>query len=110
MQLTPRANQAITLAKKEALKLKHNYVGTEHLLLGIVNLGQGVAVNVLRKMGINLENLSAEVEKNIGIGDSNATMQTLELSEGVKKSLSFAAQEATKLHRDRTPASRHLVR
>lgn len=97
MQLTPRANQAITLAKKEALKLKHNYVGTEHLLLGIVNLGQGVAVNVLRKMGINLENLSAEVEKNIGIGDSNATMQTLELSEGVKKSLSFAAQEATKL-------------
>lgn len=97
MQLTPRANQAITLAKKEALKLKHNYVGTEHLLLGIVNLGQGVAVNVLRKMGINLENLSAEVEKNIGMGDSNATMQTLELSEGVKKSLSFAAQEATKL-------------
>ncbi|MBO5781013.1 MAG: ATP-dependent Clp protease ATP-binding subunit [Opitutales bacterium] len=97
MQLTPRANQAITLAKKEALKLKHNFVGTEHLLLGILNLGQGVAVNVLRKMGINLENLGAEVEKNIGAGDSNATMQTLELSEGVKKSLSFAAQEAAKL-------------
>ncbi len=97
MQLTPRANQVITLAKKEALKLKHNCVGTEHLLLGIVNLGQGVAVNVLRKMGVNLENLSREVAKNIGTGDSEATMQTLELSDGVKKSLSFAAQEATKL-------------
>ena len=97
MQLTPRANQAINLAKKEALRLKHGYVGTEHMLMGILDLGQGVAVNVLRKMGVNLENLRAETEKEAEIGTSEASMQDLELSDGVKRALSFAAQEAAKL-------------
>lgn len=49
--LTPRAQQVLMLARKEADKLNHNFVGTEHLLLGLIKLGQGVAVNVLGKMG-----------------------------------------------------------
>ena len=52
-QFTPRAQQVLALARKEAIRFKHNYIGTEHILLGIIKLGQGVAVNVLRKMGIN---------------------------------------------------------
>jgi ATP-dependent Clp protease ATP-binding subunit ClpC len=44
--LTPRGQQVLVLARKEAERLKHNYVGTEHLLLGLIKLGQGVAVNV----------------------------------------------------------------
>ena len=48
---TPRAQQVLALARKEADRFHHNYVGTEHLLLGLINLGQGVAVNVLQKMG-----------------------------------------------------------
>ena len=48
---TPRAQQVLALASKEAERFKHNYVGTEHLLLGLIKLGQGVAVNVLQKMG-----------------------------------------------------------
>ena len=48
---TPRAQQVLALARKEADRFNHNYVGTEHLLLGLIKLGQGVAVNVLQKMG-----------------------------------------------------------
>ena len=47
---TPRAQQVLALARKEADRFNHNYVGTEHLLLGLIKLGQGVAVNVLQKM------------------------------------------------------------
>src|SRR5205823_5340444 len=52
---TPRAQQVLQLARKEADRFNHNYVGTEHLLLGLIKLGQGVAVNVLQKMGLDLE-------------------------------------------------------
>ena len=52
---TPRAQQVLALALKEAKRFNHNYVGTEHLLLGLIKLGQGVAVNVLQKMGLDLE-------------------------------------------------------
>ena len=53
--LTPRAQQVLALARKEADRFNHNYVGTEHLLLGLIKLGTGVAVNVLQKMGLDLE-------------------------------------------------------
>ena len=65
---TPRAQQVLSLAKKEANRLNHNFVGTEHVLLGLIALGQGVAVNVLAKLGLNLESVRAEVEKQVGIG------------------------------------------
>ena len=52
---TPRAQQVLALARKEADRFNHNYVGTEHLLLGLIKLGQGVAVNVLQKMSLDLE-------------------------------------------------------
>ena len=52
---TPRAQQVLVLSRKEAERFNHNYVGTEHLLLGLIKLGQGVAVNVLQKMGLDLE-------------------------------------------------------
>ena len=52
---TPRAQEVLALARKEAERFHHNYVGTEHLLLGLIKLGQGVAVNVLQKMGLDLE-------------------------------------------------------
>ena len=55
---TPRAQQVLALASKEAQRFNHNYVGTEHLLLGLIKLGQGVAVNVLQKMGLDLEKCS----------------------------------------------------
>jgi ATP-dependent Clp protease ATP-binding subunit ClpC len=54
---TPRA---------QAERFNHNYVGTEHLLLGLIKLGEGVAVNVLQKMGLDLERVRMEVEKHVG--------------------------------------------
>jgi ATP-dependent Clp protease ATP-binding subunit ClpC len=65
---TPRAQQVLALARKEADRFNHNYVGTEHLLLGLIKLGQGVAVNVLQKMGLDLETVRMEVEKQVGSG------------------------------------------
>ena len=58
---TPRAQQVLALASKEAERFNHNYVGTEHLLLGLIKLGQGVAVNVLQKMGLDLEMVRKEL-------------------------------------------------
>ena len=52
---TPRAQQVLALARKEADRFNHNFVGTEHLLLGLIKLGQGVAVNVLQKLGLDLD-------------------------------------------------------
>jgi ATP-dependent Clp protease ATP-binding subunit ClpC len=52
----------VALASKEAERFNHNYVGTEHLLLGLIKFGQGVAVNVLQKMGLDLERVRMEVE------------------------------------------------
>jgi ATP-dependent Clp protease ATP-binding subunit ClpA len=49
---TPRASQILMFARKEAERLNHNFLGTEHLLLGLIMLGQGVAVNVLRSQGV----------------------------------------------------------
>src|SRR6266700_3120106 len=65
---TPRAQQVLALARKEADRFNHNFVGTEHLLLGLIRLRQGVAVNVLQKLGLDLETVRMEVEKQVGIG------------------------------------------
>ena len=62
---TPRAQQVLALASKEAERFNHNYVGTEHLLLGLIKLGQGVAVNVLQRMGLDLERVRMEVDKHV---------------------------------------------
>jgi ATP-dependent Clp protease ATP-binding subunit ClpC len=63
---TPRAQQVLQLARKEADRFNHGYVGTEHLLLGLIALGQGVAVNVLQRMGVDLDTVRLEVEKAVG--------------------------------------------
>ena len=67
--LTPRAQQAIRLAAKEAERFNHPYIGTEHLLLGLVALGEGVAVEVLEGMGLSLDDIRLAVEKVVGHGE-----------------------------------------
>jgi len=60
-KFTNRAKQVIKLAKKEAQRLNHNYLGTEHLLLGLLKLGQGIAVNVLRNLSLDYDIIRAEI-------------------------------------------------
>ena len=67
-KFTNRAKQVIKLAKKESQRLNHNYLGTEHILLGLLKLGQGIAVNVLRNMNLSYDTIRSEIEKIVGFG------------------------------------------
>jgi len=95
---TPRAQQVLQLARKEADRFNHGYVGTEHLLLGLIALGQGVAVNVLQKMGIDLETVRMEVEKAVGVGPETKTVGNVPFTPRVKKVLALAGSEARALN------------
>src|ERR1700712_4236662 len=95
---TPRAQQVLALARKEADRFNHNYVGTEHLLLGLIKLGQGVAVNVLQKMGLDLETVRMEVEKQVGSGPETKMVGNIPYTPRVKKVLALAGKEAKSLN------------
>jgi ATP-dependent Clp protease ATP-binding subunit ClpC len=95
---TPRAQQVLALARKEADRFHHNYVGTEHLLLGLINLGQGVAVNVLQKMGLDLQTVRAAVEKQVGTGPESKPSGNIPYTPRVKKVLALAGKEAKALN------------
>jgi ATP-dependent Clp protease ATP-binding subunit ClpC len=95
---TPRAQQVFALARKEAERFNHNYVGTEHLLLGLIKLGQGVAVNVLQRMGLDLEKVRMEVEKVVGSHPETNMIGTIPYTPRVKKVLALAAKEAKALN------------
>lgn len=94
---TPRAQQVLALARKEADRFNHSYVGTEHLLLGLIKLGQGVAVNVLQKMGLDLETVRMEVEKQVGSGPETKMVGNIPYTPRVKKVLALAQKEANAL-------------
>jgi len=95
---TPRAQQVLALARKEADRFNHNYVGTEHLLLGVIKLGQGVAVNVLKKMHLDLDTVRMEVEKHVGSGPETTTVGNIPYTPRVKKVLALAGKEAKALN------------
>ena len=95
---TPRAQQVLALARKEADRFHHNYVGTEHILLGLIKLGQGVAVSVLQKMGLDLETVRSAVEKQVGTGQETKTPGSIPYTPRVKKVLALAGKEAKTLN------------
>src|SRR3984885_13415127 len=95
---TPRAQQVLALARKEADRFNHNCVGTEHLLLGLIKLGQGVAVNVLQKMGLDLERVRLEVEKHVGSHPATHMIGNIPYTPRVKKVLVLAGKEAKALN------------
>src|SRR6202048_5018909 len=95
---TPRAQQVLALAIKGAERFNHNYVGTEHLLLGLIKLGEGVAVNVLQKMGLDLEIVRKEVEKHVGSHPETKMVGNIPYTPRVKKVLALAGKEAKALH------------
>lgn len=98
-EFTPRAQQVIrVLSHKEAERFNHPYIGTEHLLLGLIALGEGVAVSALEHMGVDLAALRLEVEKAVGQGPEIKTAGGLPLTPRAKKVLSLAAAEAKALN------------
>ena len=71
-RFTKRARRVLTLAQEEALRLNHNYIGTEHLLLGLVREENGVAVKVLRELGVEPSQVIRAVERTVGRGGGGA--------------------------------------
>jgi len=97
-KFTNRAKQVIKLAKKEAQRLNHNYLGTEHVLLGLLKLGQGIAVNVLRNLNLDYETVRNEIERIVGFGPEIQVYGDPALTGKVKKVFEFANEEAANLN------------
>lgn len=98
MSFTPRAQQVLGLAREEAVRLGHNFVGTEHLLLGLIRLRQGVAVNVLKRMGLDIDSVRSGVERQVGTGPDQNQIGNIPYPPRVKKVLALAGKEAKALN------------
>ncbi len=94
---TPRAQQVLSIARREADRFHHNYIGAEHLLLGILKLGDGVAVSVMEAQGINLPELSSRIEQSLLPGKAAPTEGSLPFTPRVRMIISQAGTEARKL-------------
>jgi len=97
-KFTNRAKQVIKLAKKEAQRLNHNYLGTEHILLGLMKLGQGIAVNVLRNLNLDYDTIRTEIERLVGFGPEIQVYGDPALTGKVKKVFEFSNEEAASLN------------
>ena len=96
-RFTERARKVIVLAKEEARRFNHDYIGTEHLLLGLIREGEGVAAAVLQKLGLGLEAIRLEIEKLVQPGPSTQILGDIPFTPRSKKSLELAAEEARAL-------------
>ena len=96
-KFTERARKVLSLAQDEAQRFNHNYIGTEHLLLGLVREGDGVAAKVLANLGVELQKVRSAVEFIIGRGD-RAVTEEVGLTPRAKKVIELAVDEARRLN------------
>jgi ATP-dependent Clp protease ATP-binding subunit ClpC len=94
---TELARKAIEYARDEAARLRHDYIGTEHLLLGLIRLGEGRAVDVIQNLGLELQDLKSSVEEVVQPSGGTMTMGQLPLTARAKKTLEVSGQEARAL-------------
>ena len=93
-RFTERARKVIILAREEAIRLGHNFVGTEHLLLGLVREGDGLAMAILKKLSVNISTLKGEVEKVVSVGTQVSPAGEVPFTPQAKKVLEYAISEA----------------
>lgn len=98
-RLDDRARKVMALANQEGQRFNHEYIGTEHILLGLVKEGSGVGANVLAKQGIDLRRVRLEVEKLIKSGADMVTMGKLPQTPRAKKVIEYAIESASELDR-----------
>src|SRR5882672_5493290 len=96
-RFTERARKVIVYAKEEARRFNHDYIGTEHLLLGLIREGEGVAAAVLQKLGLDLETIRIEVEKLVQPGPQTQVLGDIPFTPRSKKALELSAEEARAL-------------
>src|SRR5580700_10707253 len=97
-RFTDRARKVMQLANQEAQRFNHEYVGTEHVLLGLIKEGSGVAANVLRNLEVDLRKIRNEVEKIVQAGPEMVTMGKLPQTPRAKKAIEYAIEEARNLN------------
>ncbi|HHK40834.1 MAG TPA: AAA family ATPase, partial [Planctomycetaceae bacterium] len=97
-RFTDRARKVMQLANQEAQRFNHEYIGTEHILLGLVKEGSGVAANVLKNLNVNLRSIRLEVEKLVQSGPEMVTMGKLPQTPRAKKVIEYAMEEARNLN------------
>jgi ATP-dependent Clp protease ATP-binding subunit ClpC len=97
-RFTDRARKVMQLANQEAQRFNHEYIGTEHILLGLVKEGSGVAANVLKNLDIDLRKIRIEVEKIVQTGPDMVTMGKLPQTPRAKKVIEYAMEEARNLN------------
>jgi len=93
-KFTERARKVILLAKQEAKRFNHDYIGTEHILLGLLREGEGVAAAVLQSLGMDLGNIRLEIEKLVQIGPQTVVSGDLPFTPKAKKVMEMAMEEA----------------
>src|ERR671927_1875583 len=96
-KFTERARKVLVLAQEEAQRFNHNYIGTEHLLLGLVREGEGIAAKVLGNLGVELNKVRSAVEFIIGRGD-RMVIGDISLTPRAKKVIELAVEEARRLN------------
>ena len=96
-RFTARARQVIIFGRQEASQLNHDYIGTEHILLGLLKMGEGLAIDVLKSLGIDLAQLNEEIKKAIKPGPSTITMGDIPFTPRAKEALELAMEEAQSL-------------
>ena len=99
-RFTDRARQVMALATEEARRLNHEYIGTEHILMGLVKEGSGVAANVLRDLNVNLNGLREDVEKLVSPGQARDRSSNLPQTPRAKKAIEYAIEEARALRHE----------
>jgi len=97
-RFTDRARKVMALANQEAQRFNHEYIGTEHILLGLVKEGSGVGANVLKNLGVDLRKVRLEVEKLVKAGPEMVTMGKLPQTPRAKKVIEYAIDEARSLN------------
>src|SRR6185437_10036836 len=95
-RFTERARQVVVLAQDEARALKHNYIGTEHLLLGLLRDEEGLAARVLESLDVTLDEAREEVRRQVGFGEELTTGQ-IPFTPRAKKALGHALKESMSL-------------
>ena len=107
-KFSPRVLRVMELAQEEARRLRHNYVGTEHLLAAFTMLGEGVAVTALQKLGVDLAGMRVEIEKWVGFGPEALVVTRTPYTPRVKKALALAGRQA-KLFGHQYVGTEHLL-
>src|SRR5438552_15039400 len=96
-KFTERVRKVIDLAREEAARLQHDYIGTEHLLLGVIREGEGIAATVLNNLGLDLERIRQEVENMVGAAGGTMTIGEIPFTPRAKRVLELAVEEARSL-------------